>query len=669
MPNQIPVIRLSEDKQLDLVRKLDNMRLAAIDYKGSWDTLHAEYLKMYLCLPEQEVRTFPWYRANNFFAPVIRSHVDSFSAQVFDAMFSTMPRVIGIEGSDIADAELLTLYYFDFLWNSSVLNLKRIANDWNFDTNLDGTGIVKNRWSKDKFLQRQQEMKERLVTESLGEEFLGQPLTTQRVEMDFVEAARIKRVNLPIVETAPVSRIFPAPGSGPSMQYPDCPWFFEETLHTEMELRSMSRMGFAGMDELIETLEESTPTEQEREIEDYEELGSRHLRKASVLTFYMRLALPGQIELLDDNEKKRQQFDGDDAYAEEVIITYLPGLQEENRISKIVPLARVRSDNKRPYIDNRFNRLPRSWFGQGLAAKLRKIQTQTNVAFRQLADFGTLRNMPTGFYDPGVTGLIKDNPMRPGHFTPVRGGGSGITMPTYSGSHDFQVSWLQQLNRYAELDTNITDATQGRSESGPNPQRTARGLQTLVQQSNIAFSHKVALYAEAFNELFQQVHELHKFNAPSELIFKVTGKNGFEQQRLTRSVFQQDIDFQFELNPNRMQDQQNNFQLAQMFQQYGPLMIQFPPAVLFFKKVYESFGNKDFDTVEKAIQEFRQIQMQQQQAAQAAQGAPPGAPPQAPPMGGPMGPPPMGGLQPPTEVEPGVEQLPELSEEDEMVAL
>ena len=170
MPNRIPEIRLSDDQQLQLSQKLHKMELGAKDYKGNYDELHGEYMDMYLAKSRQEVRTFPWQNANNFYAPVLRSNVDTYGAQIYDAMFAEMPRVVGIEGSDAADAELLSVYYFDVLWNGPILNLRQLSNDWNFDTNLDGTGIVKTRWNRDMHLHRFQELQERVTSRPSGEE-------------------------------------------------------------------------------------------------------------------------------------------------------------------------------------------------------------------------------------------------------------------------------------------------------------------------------------------------------------------------------------------------------------------------------------------------------------------------------------------------------------------
>ncbi len=179
--------------------------------------------------------------------------------------------------------------------------------------------------------------------------------------------------------------------------------------------------------------------------------------------------------------------------------------------------------NRRPYIDNRYNTLPRVWFGQGMAAKLRKIQTQTNVAFRQMADFGTLRNMPWGLYNPHSTGLLKPNALKPGAMVPVQDP-RGVQFASFSGDHAFQVAWLQLLDRWAERDTALTDFSQGRTSSQPNAPRTARGTMALLQQSEIQFNHRVSLFVEAYKELFQQVHELHKFNSPEELPFRVLNR-------------------------------------------------------------------------------------------------------------------------------------------------
>ena len=674
MANKIPTIRLSDDKQLELSKMLNSMMLDAQEAKGQWPRLHADYMRMYLTQPKQAIRTFPWVRANNFVPPVVRSHVDSFGAHVFDAMFSTMPRVVGIEGSDITDAELLSLYYFDFLWNGPVLNLRKLANEWNFDTNLDGIGIVKNRWNKSQHLQRLQTLEPRMITESLGEEFLGEPLQSVREEMDFVETAKVRRINLPAVETAPVATIFPAPGSGPSMQWPQCPWFYEEVLRSEAELNEMKRAGFANIDELMVTMNEPGFADAAEEQREYEDLGSRQLKKARVQFYFMRLALPGQIELIDDADKQ-QAFDAKDGFAEEVIITYLPDLPLEERISKIVPLARLRGDNKRPYVENRYNTLPRQWYGQGIAAKLRMNQTQVGVAFRQLADTGTLRNLPWGMYNPAMTGLIKPNSLRPGAMLPVQDP-RGVVMQQFHGDMASQVTWMNLLDKWAEKDTSVTDNTQGRSSSQPNQPRTARGLQALLDKGDIAFGYRVSLYREQYAELFRQVHELHKFNASATepITFRVLNQQTgvFQERQLSASVFQQEVDFLFELSPNKLQDQQNSMTLLDTFVNFLPSMVQFPQTREFFAKVYKSFGNKDLDTIFPR-EMLEQFAAQQQEAAavqagqqpQAAQPAPGGGEQstEAPPAGElPFGANGGAGIEPDVTID-------QLTEEEEMVQL
>ena len=666
MPNRIPEIRLSDDQQLQLSQKLHKMELGAKDYKGNYDELHGEYMDMYLAKSRQEVRTFPWQNANNFYAPVLRSNVDTYGAQIYDAMFAEMPRVVGIEGSDAADAELLSVYYFDVLWNGPILNLRQLSNDWNFDTNLDGTGIVKTRWNRDMHLHRFQELQERVTSRPSGEEIFGQSIPDQTIELDYVESARVERVNLPVVETAPVVNIYPAPGSLPSMQWPECPWFFEETYVGEEQIHNMDKHGFAHMDELKETLSETEPSIAQRNRDEDEDLGSYQSKTARVLHFFMRIALPGQVTLVDD-EEKQQFFMKDEDYPEEVVITYLPDLKEEHRISKIVPLARIRADNKRPYIDNRYNQIPRSWFGQGLGAKLRKIQKQTNVAFRQMADFGTLRNMPWGLYNPATTGMLKPNALRPGAMIPVQDP-RGVFFPSFHGDHAFQIAWLNSLQMWQEKDTSVTDFTQGRAPSVPNAPRTARGTLALLQQNQISFSFRTALYAERYRELFQQVHELHKYNSPNELVFRVLNKQtgAFQTRRLNRSAFEQEVDFQFELNPNKMQDQQNRMSMANLFAQYLPLMVQFPPAREFFKKTYESLGFKDFDQLlpMDQLQQFAQVQAAQTAQAEGQPGGAPGGAPggMAPP------PPPVGAAPNIADFQPQVES-PQMDEDEEMVSL
>ena len=629
--NQIPKISLSQSRQEDLIQQLTRMIEQAEEFKGEWDSEHSTFMSMYLAKPDQEVKNWPWRGASNLFLPLTRVTIDSLLAQFYDAMLAQRPTVVGTEGTDLESAKMLEMFYFEHVW-TKILNLKEIGNDWLFDTLLDGTSAVKVRWDRDETLIRDQRVESEVQYKSDRIDFMGETIESEYavgVEQKIVEEITSQRVDRPAVDITDMGRIFVAPSSGLGLQWPECPWYYEVSYLTWDELRSRKQHGYDNIDEELRAkLAEHDLTDKERTMRDEDEVSqSDPTETAKVITFYMRMALPGEVTRLDGQVKKQNiEFDDagnqiGDALEEEVEIVYLV---DTKKIARIIPLTRLYPDGKRPHVDNRFTRLPRHFFGQGIPAKMRHLNRLLNSTFNQMMDYGTLQNMPFFFYEPASTGLLGDvNQLKPGEGVPVLNSG-GINFPRFQGNKDFQLSVLQQVQAWAERDTAVTDFTQGRAASTPNAPRTARGTSMLLQQSNIAFSRMVALMAEQFTELLRRVHVLYQRYAPMDLEFKFFNQETglFKKTNITRDLFYEDVDFQFQLNPNRLQEQQNNMQMAQ-FMMSIPYIGQAPQSVrALAKQLYESLGKKNFDAI------WPEQMMQAQLAPQGQQLGPGGeAPP------------------------------------------
>ena len=605
--NQIPKISLSQSRQEDLIQRLNRMIEQAEDFKGEWDSEHSTFMNMYLAKPDQEVKNWPWRGASNLFLPLARVTIDSLLAQFYDAMLAQKPTVVGTEGSDLESAKMLDMFYFEHVW-TKLLSLQQIGNDWLFDTLIDGTSAVKVRWDRDETLVRDQTVQSSLrIKKETVEPFKGEKTTIEiidGIDEKIVEEVSSQRVDRPAVDITDMGRIFVAPSSGIGLQWPECPWYYEVSYLTWDELRSRKQHGYDHInEELRSKLAEHELTDKERAIRDEGEVGQTDPTKtAKVIIFYMRMALPGEVLGLD-GETKKQNIEFDDAgnqigsaLDDEVEIVYLSDTQ---KIARIMPLTRLYPDGKRPHVDNRFTRIPRHFFGQGIPAKLRHLNRLLNSTFNQMMDYGTLQNMPFFFYEPASTGLLSDmNQLKPGEGVPVLNSG-GVNFPRFQGNKDFQLSVLQQVQAWAERDTAVTDFTQGRAASVPNAPRTARGTAMLMQQSNIAFSRMVALMAEQFVELLRRVHMMYQRYAPRHLEFKFFNQETglFKRSNVTRDLFFEDVDFQFQLNPNRLQEQQNNMQMAQ-FMMSIPYIGQAPQSVrALAKQLYESLGKKNFDAI------------------------------------------------------------------------
>ena len=552
--NQIPKISLSQSRQEDLIQQLTRMIEQAEEFKGEWDSEHSTFMSMYLAKPDQEVKNWPWRGASNLFLPLTRVTIDSLLAQFYDAMLAQRPTVVGTEGTDVESAKMLEMFYFDHVW-TKILNLKEIGNDWLFDTLLDGTSAVKVRWNRDETLVRDQRIENEVRYETDTVEAFGRTITSEvpvGIDQRITEEVTSQKVDRPAVDITDMGRIFVAPSSGLGLQWPECPWYYEVTHLTWDELRSRKQHGYDNIDEELRSqLAEHDLTSKEQVLREEDEVGRGDPTKtARVVIFYMRMPLPGNVIQADGTTKKQNiEYDDDgnqigNALEEEVEIVYLA---DTKKIARIIPLTRLYPDGKRPHVDNRFTRLPRHFFGQGIPAKMRHLNRLLNSTFNQMMDYGTLQNMPFFFYEPASTGLLGDmNQLKPGEGVPVLNSG-GVNFPRFQGNKDFQLSVLQQVQAWAERDTAVTDFTQGRAASVPNAPRTAMGTSMLLQQSNIAFSRMVALMAEQFTELLRRVHVLYQRYAPMELEFKFFNEQTqlFRRTNITRELFYEDVDFQF----------------------------------------------------------------------------------------------------------------------------
>jgi len=594
--SEIDEIELPSD-QGELTRKLDEMIAEAEEYHQGWEQLHEEYFRLYLGRPEQEERNWPWTRACNIVSPVVRVAVDTTSAMFFDAMFAARPRVVGQGVEDHERAERLSRFYFDHVWRT-VLNLHKIGNSWNLDTMIDGTSVVKTRWNRDKYLYRRITTDRRVINRSERIELLGQTLNIT-VPSDYEDIVKedfsLETENAPSVELVDLSRLKVAPGSEPTLEYPGCPWYYEEVDWTWEEAQERSSNGFKYIDDDLRSfLRERETTLREQMAREEEDLSpSKNKEVIPVKVFYMRLVLPGKYR--DGDSEKSQSFMDEDGIPEDVILWYLPGIR---KVSKIIPLSRVRPDGRRPHIDNRYNWINRSWYGTGIPSELRHVESMMTSAVRQMVDYGTLRNVPWGFYEPASTGIQPEKlRIEPGQLIPTLNS-RGVQFPRLQGDN---THWLQVLNlaqAFAERLTSVTDYTVGRAPSVPNAPRTFRGQSMLLQQAQTGFSFRVALFALAYDELFKSVHALYKKHAPTDQEVKFFNESTglFESMEVSRDDFRHDVNFEFQLNPNRAQTQQTN---QMLFTLLSGLIANVNPSGLreLAKQLYESHGLKNFNRI------------------------------------------------------------------------
>ena len=606
---KIPEIVLSEAAAKRLADRIAEMDEEAKSFHSNWEQLHDSYMRQYRTVPDYAERKWPGGGLrSNFFVPLTRTIIDGYMAQEWDAMFSNDPfiGVRPVESGDVREAAFLEDFY---TWvYREIIPFRNVANDYLFDNCLDGIAAVKPRWERDLSLGRRQFIEAKARTEKRKEVVLGVEVESEIVtgiDNEWTEEVRLQRLERPVLDNVDMTRLYVAPDTQDSLEWPKCRWYFQEQQLTRDDLLARKRAGYAGIDDaLLARLGARDLSLRERTNRRAEQLAEGEvLDTARVLEVYMRWPLPA--EYINEEGKRQRQSgevtplldDDEQSFWEEIVVTYLA---DTAKISRVVPLARFRSDGKRPPLENRFVRVPRFFYGMGLADKMRQLNRWMNSNVNQMMDFGTIQNLPWFFYNPMSTGLLPEGiGLTPGKGIPVNDP-RGVVFPRFQGDHQFWLAAMNIIQVWAERDGGINDVNQGRNPQLPQAQRTARGMAMMLQQGNIAFSRAVSMHKEPFEEIFRRVHQLYVRYGPDEIPFRITGSDGktFRSARMSRDLLRQEMDFEFKLNPNRQSERQAKMELYQIVIQALPMAAQMPqlarPIREAAKLLHESYGEKNF---------------------------------------------------------------------------
>lgn len=618
--NLVNEINLSSENLKSLALDLDKKVQIAEEYRSNWAMDHKDWNDAYFMIPEQDNKLDPWPGSSNLFMPLIRVGVDGLLAQFHDAMFSNNPfiKVRALNEENSQAAEDLSFYYGEHYYTKQV-PFRRIGGDYLWDCLVSGTAIMKNRVDRSEMLRRKRfpETKPKRGRPARGigqmaQEFLGRPMTSPFREQvtTYSEETYIEETRSVLIENTSLEQIFVPPSAGPSMQWPDCPWYYEQHFLTIQELLSRTRQGYdlPELEKLQALAIERSASEQESSVAEVMGVNSsRNLKKVELLEFYLRITLPaeikhairaGKIEEYKGDEIKTQKFMDEDGWEEEVVISYLPQIR---RIVRVVPLDRVRADGKRPHVDMRYNRIPRSWYGEGLPATTLNLNLAMNSFFNQMIDYGTLQNLPWIFFSPDSMGDLPENLyLEPGAMIPTADP-RGVHAPRLQGDVGFWYSAINMVQAQFERVGSVSDFTKGVSPTRPNAPDTARATLAMISNAQVAFDWKTADFTESYKEEFRHVHELHARNLKEPVSFEFFNRNtqAFETRNIEPEVFQSPVEFEFILNPSRAAEQQTNQALFSMLGQTIVAANGGDPNILrpLAKDLWESHGKDNFEEI------------------------------------------------------------------------
>lgn len=582
-------IKLSKDEEERLMKALDYQIGLNRDFRRSseWDELHESYWQMHFCEPKHENKIFPWPGCSNLASHLVAVADYAIQAQEYDARFANDPfmELILQSDADPVDAIQLNKYYTWFYRN--VINLRTWGSDFDLENIVDGTACAKVRQNMDFIIRR----RERIVEQSIAQKAVEGSISSipgfeLPPETEFVsrEEAVIERIDQAIVESVGLSRIYMAPDTTTSLQYPDCRNYFQEQNLTWDDLVERRRHGYKVPEELKAQLAEHELDTVETKKREREGTSPTVIEKTVQVTeHYMRWPLPGRYRRGFEDSKIKEEWitqgqGNEEGYAEEVVVTYC---QDARAILRIKPLQQIYPLDDdgmphRPHELTQFRRIPRYPYGIGIPSLMKYLWRAWNSFANMGADFGTLTNMPFGFYNPVTMGgaLPEMTAIRPGMWIPTLDprGANAIQLRS---DPNFFLGWLNKFETHGERISNVSDVQLGRNPSTPNAQRTARGMAMQVQQGQIGTGQLISQHSQVYLNIIKRIHALKKRYAPPETQFTMRdpeGKN-LNRETIRRSAFDIPVEFDIILNPNRQGDQQTIMQLLQLFMQI-PLISQ-----------------------------------------------------------------------------------------------
>ena len=615
MSNTLIEVTPSREDLKKLTVILDDYIIQAEGVRSGWEPDHDEFLRSYFTKPEFENKTDPWPGASNTYLPLIRVGIDGLQAQFYDSLLSQLPFVSVRGTGDNADqvSEDLSSYYGDYYFTKQ-MDFRAYGGNFIFDLLLDGTAVGKSRVNRDEVMRRRmQEVEGKpkrgllgAVSNTLFGSQLPSPTQPGGQVTGLNEELYIEEKRSVTLENTSLTQIYVPPYAGESLQFPDTPWYYEKHQMTWPALLARKRRGYAIDDDLKAHLSIRQPTVDEQTKADQSGISNTDADPTiEVLEFYMRISMPAEIKhaLRANRIEKltkplKQKFMDEDGWEEEVVVTYIP---KAKRIVRIVPLDRVRADGKRPHIDGRYHRIPRSFYGSGVPESRMGLQKAINSFFNQMVDFGTLQNLPWAFFNPMTAGDLDEKMfLEPGALIPTNDP-SGVTFPRFQGNPSFWISAIQMIQAWFERAESVSDFTRGIAPDRPNAPETARATMALIANAQLAFDWKSSQLSEYLLESIRHVHSLHQQYMTDEIAFEFFNKDtgAFDKRTINKKMFSEPVDFSFVLNPSRQSEQQVN-QL--MFTMLSPILMQVSggdPNIIrpIAEDLWESHGKEDFNDI------------------------------------------------------------------------
>lgn len=523
--------------------------------------------------------------SHNVHVPIAYSSIKAMHARIYQAImgitpaFSLKPRSKIPEIQKEDKEELLNWVIGDYANCQQGWDAVIDRDIWNFVA--DGPAITKQYWKRDvrKFVD--------------VEETVKRPIQLDDDGYPVVEEKEVEREEVvwdcPILETINLEDFWIV---GKDRWDIDSADLIDHMQHyTKSDLIKMSRLGFfhpGSVNAVLQSQPSTAPNQnvnllsnELKQLEDYtsgiDKTGSRAgLPTYTIHECYLR-------------------YDIDDDGIDEELVVWLE--EKKSQVLRITYLDRVGPGGKRPFTIKLFTP-----DGKGLGELLYGLNNEIDYIHNQRLDYGTLQNLPFFFYR-AASGL---NPIQlklgPGMGIPVDSPGEDVYFPNLSNRTAYGFQEEQQVTRYGEKVSGITDFALGQI-SAQGATRTATGTSALVNELNSNIDIHIKRFQRGYKRNLYMLDLQCQDLLPLGTIIRVAGVDGKDIYKRfeDRAALKFASDFELtanSINSNKAIERETSQMLLQ--QLANPIALQTgitTQANLYaaYKNMLQKFEIKDID--------------------------------------------------------------------------
>lgn len=294
------------------------------------------------------------------------------------------------------------------------------------------------------------------------------------------------------------------------------------------------------------------------------------------------------------------RYDIDDDGIDEELVAWIE--EESKEVLRITYLERVGPGGKRPFVLKKFIPRQGSYYGLGMAEMLFGLNNEMDMLHNMRLDYGTLQNLPFGFYRAASGLNPQDINLGPGKLIPVDDPQGDVSFPRMGGGTGYGFSEEQQVVSYAEKASGVNEIAMG-GTGGQGAARTATGASILANAANAGIDIFIRRYQEGFKDnlhiLDLQLQDL----LPLGMVARVVGIDGKDiyRQFTDRNSIKFEVDYCLEgnsSNSNKLVERDVALQMMQLLS--NPLYIQtgmVQPKNLYnvIRNVLQKFEYKNID--------------------------------------------------------------------------